>query len=205
MMNDMTTDLTKVILTKFDVDSRRNYIYNQVLTNISNLTINHLYQIVMLYDSYFLLNLINTKLNTNTISLSTKFDNSSKNAGTCSRTNGKSKIDYVITISKTLISQVNDTETNCGLQCNDQLQCLLLTLEHELIHLIIFLYYYHNIIYIDSNGKKRHKHHGELFQSLAHNLFSHTDFTHSIGRGLTEDPELYKAKVLAYIKTWYDS
>ena len=102
----------------------------------------------------------------------------------------------VISLSRPVHSRIftgstaHTTETNAGLQCTSQLGCLQLTLEHELIHLIIDIWCPEQI------GRAIH---GNLFKILARNLFGHRDFRHVLGRGLAEDPAVHIARVKQYL------
>lgn len=57
-----------------------------------------------------------------------------------------------------------------GLYCRSQLDCLLLTLEHEIVHLLIDLF-----------CDTRKNGHGADFKELVQNIFGHSDVTHSLG------------------------
>ena len=65
----------------------------------------------------------------------------------------------------------------------------MITLEHEICHLIVNLW-----------CRSKDDAHGSHFQTLVQNIFGHTDSNHSLGRGLSEDPEIHLVKVRAYLK-----
>lgn len=81
--------------------------------------------------------------------------------------------------------------TAAGLGCSDRLSCLLLIIEHQLVHLIMILWGYSTDVSIDTNILKFRKEilkkgdiftpHGELFQCLIKRLFGHTKYDHDLG------------------------
>jgi hypothetical protein len=88
------------------------------------------------------------------------------------RTVGPQKMSYEIAISSTLLfSTFYDVErpvSVTGVECRDRLECLQRIFEHELIHLTEM------VIWDDSSCSK------ERFQSLAFQLFGHTEATHQL-------------------------
>ena len=79
--------------------------------------------------------------------------------------------DYVVTIPIAYFKGVNGITNVAGHMCKDQLECLLRVIEHELVHLIIFMFCGDPFI-TDQ--------HGELFMNMVGDLFGHTDFRHYI-------------------------
>lgn len=79
-----------------------------------------------------------------------------------------------IYISRPIFSELFTTgssqECSNGLVCHDRLSCLQLTLEHEITHLIIDLFY-PNL----QNG------HGRDFQNMVYKLFGQTNTQHTLG------------------------
>lgn len=80
-------------------------------------------------------------------------------------------------------------ENTNGLQCRDQLKCLMITLEHEIVHLVVNIW-----------CRSQDDAHGGHFMTLVHNLFGHSDFRHSLGRGLRDDPQAHIVKVKEYLR-----
>jgi hypothetical protein len=80
---------------------------------------------------------------------------------------------YVITIPIHHFKNVKKGEITivAGHSCKDQLDCLLRVIEHELVHLIIFIFCRDG--YITDQ-------HGPLFMNTANDLFKHTDHRHYI-------------------------
>jgi hypothetical protein len=79
-------------------------------------------------------------------------------------------------IFSNLFTNYVQKECSNGLQCNDQLECLLITLEHELVHLVIDLF-----------CPKLKNGHGSDFQERVLNLFGQTKSRHSLGQGCVND------------------
>ena len=63
-----------------------------------------------------------------------------------------------------------------GLLCYTRLECLQITLEHEMIHLLTYLWR------TCDEGKA----HGKIFRQLVFNIFGHTDFRHNLGVSLSQ-------------------
>lgn len=185
----------------------RKYIYNSIIprlggnpNNINLLTAQDFRELFRLYDELFFESKLKTYLNEQNIIFIKFSDKMTSAAGSCQRKNSKdprcrqNNINiYTIKLSRPLLNSVfsspNQIETNAGLQCYNRLECLQLTFEHELIHLYLRLQDLEDI-----------RSHGKEFQQLATSLFGHTDFRHTIGRGLEEDPKVYIEKVLKYLR-----
>ncbi len=67
-----------------------------------------------------------------------------------------------------------------GLVCASRLECLQLTLEHEMVHLLMFVWRECN----DARPSGRLGGHGKTFKLLARNLFGHTDTKHGLFKAL---------------------
>lgn len=76
---------------------------------------------------------------------------------------------YTITIPVNFFDKVNGIVNVAGLLCNDQLECLQRVIEHEIIHLIIFMM---------CDDKLITEQHGQFFMDIAKDLFRHTDYRH---------------------------
>jgi len=85
-----------------------------------------------------------------------------------------------ILISRPIFSELfsNGLSKECsnGLVCTDKLACLLITLEHEIVHLIIDIFCPQL-----ENG------HGTDFQNRVEALFGQTDTKHTLGKGCKND------------------
>jgi len=78
---------------------------------------------------------------------------------------------YTVTIPTHYFANIGKVTIVAGHPCKDQLDCLLRVMEHELVHLIIFMFC--GDFFITDQ-------HGELFMNIARDLFGHTDFRHYI-------------------------
>ena len=78
---------------------------------------------------------------------------------------------YTVTIPTEYFKNVNGVTIVAGHQCKDQLECLQRVIEHELVHLLIFMFCGDPFV-TDQ--------HGPLFMKMANDLFGHTDHRHYI-------------------------
>lgn len=77
---------------------------------------------------------------------------------------------YRILLSRSIFSTLTfekERSTN-GLRCIDRLTCLMITLEHEIAHLIVYLYC------------PEEEDHGEVFLSMVKRLFGHSRTRHDL-------------------------
>ena len=79
--------------------------------------------------------------------------------------------DYTVTIPTEYFGNVKEMTIVAGHPCKDQLECLLRVIEHELVHLIIFMFCGDPFV-TDQ--------HGPLFMNTVRDLFGHTDHRHYI-------------------------
>lgn len=78
---------------------------------------------------------------------------------------------YTITLPRSVIRKFKPGHIVAGQRCKDKTECILFALEHELVHLIIFLF---------CRSSDLSDYHGILFQKMARDLFGHTSIYHSI-------------------------
>lgn len=126
-------------------------------------------------DKHILSGFVRHMLKETNSTISFDVSRKTKTAGTCS---GKG-CDYKITISKKLFSNLfNDGESsllNNGLKCETRSDCMMLTMEHEMVHLILFMM------------KMTTEYHGRVFQCIVKELFGHTQYRHSMLHGDATD------------------
>ncbi len=175
--------------------------------NIQALTAKNLKYMFDLYDNIFFDDILNEVFDSQLsvkgkkYIFDIKYGNGTRNAGCCSLKPHEADIYRIKILLSLKVFQEFFTADNsmrkysAGLPCDDQLQALMLTLEHEIIHLIIYIWEYASI----KQGRKRSVH-GSLFKKLSGHIFGHLDFKHSLNVELTEDPEDYKKKVLDYLE-----
>lgn len=102
-----------------------------------------------------------------------KFEKSGEDTFTTQGICARGKCAYTITIPVEYFNQIEEGGvTNvAGHKCHDQLECLQRVIEHELAHLVIFVFCRDEFV----SGE-----HGELFMKLVGDLFGHTDHRHYI-------------------------
>ena len=167
------------------------------INQVAIMTEAHLQLLYSLYDELFLDKRLQQHFGSSSDQMSFEFNRGTRTAGMHKyRTEGTVCM-HCISMSRSLFETMTpgQVETSSGIQCTDQLTAFQLTFEHELVHLMITIWAKDEIVV----GERRQVH-GPLFQALARNIFGHTDFRHSIGRGLTESPEVHVAKVKAYLR-----
>lgn len=125
---------------------------------------------------------IEEKLKSTGSTLKFRIGKGTKTAGVCSW----KQCEYTITISKKLFDGLfkkgEESLVTDGLKCYSRNECLLMTLEHEITHMIMTLYGVHG------------EHHGSVFQCVNEGLFGHTDFRHNLLLG-ESDKQLKKEDV----------
>jgi len=177
------------------INTKRHHIYQRIIlrlngnpNNIEVLNDVDFRELFRLYDELFFHGELIKSISPKTLTI--KFGKMKLAAGSCQKKSNT----YTITLSKPVLTSVfsspnsNTVETNAGLQVYDQLSCLQLTFEHELIHLLIHL------------RKVKEPSHGAHFKKLAKDIFGHTDFRHTLGRGLEEDPAIHNNRVRSYLR-----
>ena len=95
-----------------------------------------------LYDKNFFRGQIQRKLDETNSTLDFTFSTHTSTAGTCSRKGCKWKINIPIKLFQGLFQNGEKNLLTNGIWCTSKLDCLQLTFEHELIHLLMQLYKY---------------------------------------------------------------
>lgn len=179
------------------IPQKRKHIYDKFKgVNVTQMTDQQLNELFRMYDYIFFNGRITHFFQTHTNhQLSIQFDNfgqsgQKRNFGengeiidtegisghSLMETNFAPETKYVhrIFISRPIFSQLfnngENRECSNGLVCHNQLQCLQLTLEHEITHLIMDLFYPSL-----QNG------HGDDFQKMVQHLFGQTQVQHTLG------------------------
>lgn len=156
-------------------------IRSKIVASIKNfetrdITTELLEEIFEAIDKYYFGGELEERLKEKESILTFKVTQGTKVAGVCSM-DGK-RCNYTISISKKLFDSLfkNDEKSlrNNGLKCYSKNKCVLSTMEHEIVHLIMYLYDLHD------------EHHGRVFQCVTKELFGHTDFRHELTLG---DPD----------------
>ena len=166
---------TKILGT--DPDDTR----NKIIASIKNfetrdITTNFLEELFEAIDKYYFGGELEERLKERESILEFKVSQGTRVAGVCKMDN--KRCNYTISISKKLFDGLfkngEKSLLNNGLKCYSKNKCVLTTMEHEIGHLIMFLY----DLYDD--------HHGRVFQCVVKDLFGHTDFRHELTLG---DPD----------------
>jgi hypothetical protein len=158
-----------------DIEARRNYIMTSVGGKYGyypKLSQELLQSIFELIDHYFFGKIIATLFNE--FSAKLKFDiqqsltSSAGNMGTMAV-----RKEYLMKISFPIFTNINEKNVsklkNGGMPVKNMLHALVLTLEHELVHLLIPL--------MDPMNSEIH---GNLFTTMMLNIFGHTDIYHNL-------------------------
>jgi len=157
-----------------------------------------------LYDKYFFDNLLKTQMKIHGCSLSMCINNRcSKTAGKCKWGGRLGQKCFTIELSsKTFLSAFQETvkRTSGGLNCNDILDCLMLTFEHELIHALVMCFCpdwaydkkylrgsnkYNTVPYTKGPSKwtgraSASTGHSKTFMTILNNLFGQTEYLHGL-------------------------
>ena len=139
-------------------------------------------RLFMIFDKLYFKNLIQEKLYDNDIDIDFGISNKFKNlAGYCKYTRNKVEIvfsNYIM--QKIYDDKFTSIEIN-GLLCYDIVEVLINLMEHEITHLLLFIY---NMYKDDVKSG-----HNSQFKDLVYNMYRHTKITHDL---LTGDVEQYK-------------
>lgn len=151
-----------------------------------SLTDNDLQYLLDLYDREFFDGSLRKYFIDNGITFDFIFGNETKAGGYCAK---KGQCNYTISFPLPVFRGIfnkdsADVERVNGLLCSNRLRCLMIVLEHELVHLLIFML-----------APPQKQHHGTLFRDITRGLFGHTNFRHGMGLGETEGTEEAKARI----------
>jgi len=146
-------------------------IYNKFIhiQSIDDINEKVIEDIITHYDTIWFNNQLTEMMKQNKLTLSIRLNGKKtfNTEGYCFGDN----CEYTITVPITILNKVQDTVSIGGIECNTILECLLRVIEHELTHLVIFIFC--DDIFITND-------HGELFQKMVYDLFRHTSIYHEI-------------------------
>ena len=91
---------------------------------------------------------------------------------------------------KSLFTKGERSHAASGINCNNRVQCLLITFEHELCHLIHYIFVDRDLAV---KNRKYIEDHGELFKCLAKTLFYHNKQYHVLVEGVDSSKTLTKS------------
>jgi hypothetical protein len=150
--------------------------------SLDGFDVTQLRELFDLYDRHFFDNAFNRYLvppNKFEVKFTT---HATTTAGFCSRTG----CDYYISINKSIFTDrlftgaAQHFHAANGLVCRTKLDCLQLVMEHEMIHLVQFIWHH-------QCGNSKQRAHGREFKRLAKNIFGHTETKHELFRELTAE------------------
>jgi hypothetical protein len=164
-----------------DIDVRRAHVVNRYgkSTDLQGMTKDDLRALFNLYDDIFFENSFNAYFGRSGSDFSTFFaPKLTKTAGMCT----KQGCVYTIQISSQIMSGLftsvgKNVHAANGLICRTRLSCLQLVLEHEMIHLLQY-------IWRECSSTASH---GPEYRTLVKNIFGHTETTHDLLNALTEE------------------
>lgn len=143
--------------------------FSKFKNSVSNVSSRDLQKMFELYDHCFFQSSISEFIEQShfVLQFKTTGEPTFTTEGTCT----SKKCKYVVTIPTHHFNKVNGITNVAGHLCKDQLECLQRVLEHEIVHLIVFIF---------CNDTFMTDHHGTLFMKIAKNVFAHTDHRHYI-------------------------
>ena len=150
-------------------------------------------KLFLIFDKIYFKNLIQDKLYDNNIKLNFGISNKYKNvAGMCIFNRNKMEIifsNYIIT--KIYDSKFKSISIN-GLLCYDIVDVIINLMEHEITHLILFIY--------DSYKDDIKSGHNRQFKDIVYNMYRHTKITHDLLTGDIEEYNKCKNKACDEVK-----
>lgn len=148
-------------------------------SNPVNLNPSDIKYITDLYDTLYFNGNINKLLKQQNCTLEFGISTATQSAGFHRKKGCVSKIAIAWPVFKNLFknNNVNESYESNGIRCYNRLECIQLTLEHELIHLLIRLS--PEVPKIIKKRDRIYSPHGLLFKDLARAYFGHTGVTHS--------------------------
>ena len=164
-----------------EIDEKRKSIYNKFIkyeNSVTEITPEILRQIFDEYDKQWFNNDLNNYIKKNNVKFEFFINGSTpgetfSTEGICFPSPSTTACQYKITIPRDHFGKVTGKKlvNVAGHYCKNQLECLLRVIEHEIIHLIIFML---------CGDVVMTEEHDNLFQSLTLKLFNHTDYHHYI-------------------------
>lgn len=151
-------------------------------------------KLFVIFDKIYFKNFIQNKLDDGDMNLTFGVSNKLKNvAGYCKFYNNNIELIF----SKYIIDKIyNDkfTQINLGgIICNDIVDILIVLMEHEIIHLILFLY--------DKYKDDVRSGHNSQFKLIIYNMYRHVKITHDLLFGDLNEYEKKKTKAIKKLET----
>lgn len=173
MIDDPKCLMFNHIHSKQEQEKNRDRIYRQFSSRIgndyTNITPELLQEMVYAYDTLLFDGLLKQQIQKNDFDIQFKINGKDtfNTEGYCIEHN----CSYTITIPVNLLQNFKKGMKLGGFECDNLTQCLQIALEHEMTHLVIFLF---------CRNSNLTDYHGPLFQTMVMNLFGHTEMHHEI-------------------------
>ena len=175
--------------------NNRRKIHKELNINIKNfeLTPNMIKKLFIIFDRIYFKNFIKEKLYQGNIEFSFDVSNKLKNlAGYCKYKNNNIEIIF----SKHILEKIyNDKFKKInlgGIECNDIVDVLIVLMEHEITHLILFIY--------DKYKNDVKSGHNSQFKDIVYNMYRHIKITHELLFGDLEKYEKFKKEATEKLK-----
>ncbi len=175
------------MFTEEEIKRKRARIYRKMLKSGTTTDLKEgrpdLSRLFELYDKIFFRGQIQKKLDETNSTVEFKFSAHTSTAGTCSRKGCKWKINIPIKLFQGLFQKGEKNLLTNGIWCTSKLDCLQLTFEHELMHLLMQLYGYSVMKPEYDQPNDTFTGHGKLFQCMVFIYFGHTAYKHDLFKG----------------------
>jgi len=202
-MNNICNFFSKVELSKKEQEKKEKLIYNHLLNNVffdsNNFRLNkkNIKESFKIFDKIYFENSISDNLKKINAKIYFKVNNRLySTAGRCEYYHLNDKWEFGIVISSKIINNLfisNEKSLKInGKKCYSKIDCYISLFQHELIHLIIY-------IYCISKGKKLGGH-TSTFKKLAFNIFGHKEYKHNLLSGDADELEKDELKFKSILK-----
>jgi len=152
-----------------DIQQNRQYIHDKLKNR--PLSVHLLKTMIDLYDEVFLGFYIREKLKESYSTLNCELSRTTRIGGDC---HYDGACHYTIRIAKPIIDNLFKKGEKLlwanGLTCHDMISCMQLVVEHELVHLLLFMI-------------RKSDNHGPNFMCMVNKLFGHTEAKHELHKG----------------------
>jgi len=140
-----------------------------IQNNYENVTPSLLRSILFDYDDLFFHKIIQKSIHDNQLTLDIRVNgkNTFNTEGYCIHND----CHYTITIPTKVLKRFKQNTSVGGIITKDLTECVQTALEHEIVHLLIFLY---------CKNSDLTDYHGNLFSNMAHTIFGHQTIYHEI-------------------------
>lgn len=153
--------------------------------NITSLTSDDIKIMTEVYDIIFFDGQIKEFVEKTNTTLLFSISNANKTAGYCKRKGCVRTISLAWTVFGSIFEKDDkEVHQSNGLKCKNRLECLQLTLEHELIHLLIGMSPF--VPKMKDKNDKIYSSHGKLFKGLVFSYFGHTKVVHNLGHDVRD-------------------